>query len=212
MPKAVGRKYLGDEGALNFEEDETGLSKIGAKLNLVTKLQARFRGWKTRRVGRAEMERQRRYQAERSRQIRRRFRVAVARVMLLIMARDKDAGVDWRDSKATQEKKRKRAKKKQERKMQRKVKDVAPLPPWFAGVGYMMCILWILLCGFYTIALAVYFGPSTSTSWLLGCAGASGFEAIVQDPIKILIVVVLAEHAELFIDLYYEVADYNPFG
>lgn len=212
MPKAVSRQHFGDEGTLNFEEDATGLSKIGAKLSLVTKLQARFRGWKTRRVGRAEMERQRRYQAERSRQVRRRFRVGVARVMLLIMARDKDAGIDWRDSKITQQKKRRRAKKKQERRMQRKQKQVAPLPPWFAGIGYSMCIMWMLMCGFYTIALAVYFGPNTSTSWLLGCAGASGFEAIIQDPVKILLTVVLTEHAEVLFDFYYELADYNPFG
>ena len=68
---------------------------------------------------------QRRYEAEHSRQLRRQFRVGVARVMLLLMARDKDAGIDWRDSKRVQEKKRRRAKKRQERRMQRKQKQVS---------------------------------------------------------------------------------------
>ena len=45
-----------------------------------------------------------------------------------------------------------------------------------------------------------------------GLCCASGFEAIIQDPVKILPTVILTEHAEVLFDFYYELADYNPFG
>ena len=60
-------------------------------------------------------------------------------------------------------------------------------PRWFMGVTYAACVLWCLMCGLYTLAICVYFGPVASLEWLLCCFSASGFEAFVQDPLKIAI-------------------------
>jgi hypothetical protein len=65
--------------------------------------------------------------------------------------------------------------------------------------------------GLYTLAICVYFGPVASLEWLLCCFSASGFEAFVQDPLKIAIVVILGDQAEYLVDLYLEFMDYMPF-
>ena len=78
-------------------------------------------------------------------------------------------------------------------------------------MAYASCIIWCLLCGVYSAAVAVYFGPVASMEWLLSIASATGFEGIVQDPLKIGFAVILTDQTELLVDIYMACMDALPF-
>ena len=90
MPLGTKRKY----NVYEYAPDSTGLSKFTQpRIRALGRLQARWRGFRARRHGAVEMERDRRAQDVRRADLRRRFRIVVARVLLLLMATG-----DWRDT------------------------------------------------------------------------------------------------------------------
>eukprot|EP01049_Picozoa_sp_SAG25_P002104 SAG25_NODE_106_length_15358_cov_22.913559_6_plen_753_part_00 len=203
-PMPAGSKR--NHGHYDYSLDTTGLSKFTKpRLQAVARLQARWRGIWARRHGAVEMERSRRQEAERLRHLRSRFRIVVARVLLLLMATS-----DWKDKSARAVRKRERVAKRMGKRMQRKKKVIRPLPHCFLWLCYLVCLVWILFCGLFTLSVAITFGPNISTSWLGTSIGSAMFEALVQDPIKIVVVVFLAEKAEFFVDCYYEMLDMLP--
>jgi hypothetical protein len=84
-------------------------------------------------------------------------------------------------------------------------------PPWFLYVAYTACIGWCVFCGLYALAVAIYFGPDVNIGFMLSTLTATGFEGIVQDPLKIWIMVLIADQSEVCVDLYYELMDIMPF-
>ena len=130
----------------------------------------------------------------------------MARVLLLLMAT-----TDWRDNSRRVLKKRDHTARRMGRRLLRKEKVVKPLPRFFLLIGYVVCLAWILFCGLYTIAVAISFGPNVSTVWLTSCLSSTAFEALVQDPTKILIVILIAEKTDMLVECYYTVSDFMPF-
>ena len=164
----------------------------------LTAIQASWRGMLVRRRLRAEWEEEERRKANRRARIRHRIRIA-GQVALATTGKERAVKRGRR---------RRRIAQKQDGEED---EEEEGFPRWFMGVTYGACVLWCLICGLYTLAICVYFGPVASLEWLLCCFSASGFEAFVQDPLKIAIVVILGDQSEYLVDLYYEFMDYMPF-
>ena len=109
-----------------------------------------------------------------------------------------------------QVRKRERTARRMGRRMQRKETEAKPLPRWFLVLGYLTCFLWILFCGLYTVAVAIKFKPHMATTWFTSCITSVSWEALIQDPTKILIALIIAENADAFVKCYYNCVDYMP--
>jgi hypothetical protein len=180
------------------EAQLTGLDEWRVHEPALTVMQASWRGMLVRRRLRAEWEQEERSKANRRARIRRRIRIA-GQVALATTGKQRAV-----------RRGRRRRRMAQQQEGEEEEEDEG-FPRWFMGVTYGACVLWCLMCGLYTLAICVYFGPVASLEWLLCCFSASGFEAFVQDPLKIAIVVILGDQAEYLVDLYLEFMDYMPF-
>jgi hypothetical protein len=180
------------------EDQLTELDKLRQHERELAKIQASFRGMLVRRRLRTEWEEEERRKAHRRARIRHRIRIA-GQVALATTGKERALKRGRRRRRIA--------------KMQDSEEDEEDegFPRWFMGVTYAACVLWCLMCGLYTLAICVYFGPVASLEWLLCCFSASGFEAFVQDPLKIAIVVILGDQSEYLVDLYLEFMDYMPF-
>jgi hypothetical protein len=87
----------------------------------------------------------------------------------------------------------------------------AELPPWYGYVAWTSAILWCILCGLYTLVLGIVWGPVTTLNWLFSSFAAMGYGGVIQDTFKIFLMVLLADQAEMLIDIYYEFMDFMPF-
>lgn len=92
----------------------------------------------------------------------------------------------------------------------RKVSD-GLWPNQMVWVTYFLVVLFCLFCGLYTVMVALSFGPETTTKWLGGFIVTTGYQALVQDPVKIGLVVLFADAAEFWLELYYEFLEFMPF-
>lgn len=180
------------------EAQLTGLDELRQHEDALTAVQAAWRGMLVRRRLRAEWEDEERRKANRRARIRHRIRIA-GQVALATTGKERalKRGRRRRRIALTQD--------------GEEGEEDEGFPRWFMGVTYGACVLWCLVCGLYTLAICVYFGPVASLEWLLCCFSASGFEAFVQDPLKIAIVVILGDQSEYLLDLYLEFMDYMPF-
>ena len=180
------------------EAQLTGLEELRQHEDALTAVQAAWRGMLVRRRLRAEWEDEARRKANRRARIRHRIRIA-GQVALATTGKERalKRGRRRRRIALTQD--------------GADGEEDEGFPRWFMGVTYGACVLWCLVCGLYTLAICVYFGPVASLEWLLCCFSASGFEAFVQDPLKIAIVVILGDQSEYLLDLYLEFMDYMPF-
>ena len=61
------------------------------------------------------------------------------------------------------------------------------------------------------LMVALTFGPETTAKWLGGFITTPGYQASIQDPAKIGMVVLFADAAEFWLELYYEFMEYLPF-
>ena len=58
--------------------------------------------------------------------------------------------------------------------------DDEGFPRWFMGVTYAAIVLWCLMCGLYTLAVCLYFGPVASLEWLFCSFSATSSSASVR--------------------------------
>ena len=84
-------------------------------------------------------------------------------------------------------------------------------PNQMVWVTYFLTVLFCLFCGLYTVMVALTFGPETTAKWLGGFITTTGYQALVQDPVKIALVVLFADAAEFWLELYYEFLEFMPF-
>ena len=84
-------------------------------------------------------------------------------------------------------------------------------PEQMVWVTYFLTVLFCLFCGLYTVMVALSFGPETTALWLGGFITTTSYQAIVQDPMKIGLVVLFADAAEFWLELYYEFMEFMPF-
>jgi hypothetical protein len=84
-------------------------------------------------------------------------------------------------------------------------------PNQMVWVTYFLTTIFCLFCGLYTVMVALSFGPETTGKWLGGFITTTGYQAIVQDPMKIGLVVLFADAAEFWLELYYEFMEFMPF-
>ena len=84
-------------------------------------------------------------------------------------------------------------------------------PNQMVWVTYFLTVLFCLFCGLYTVMVALSFGPETTAKWLGGFITTTGYQAMVQDPLKIGLVVLFADAAEFWLELYYEFMEFMPF-
>ena len=199
MPSALSRSRPSVHGNFEIQETElTSLDEWKTQEHALIVMQASWRGMLVRRKLRAEWEDEERRKANRRARIRHRIRIA-GQVALATTGKERAI---------KRGRKRRRLQKQQEGEEE---EEDEGFPRWFMGVTYAACVVWCLMCGLYTLAICVYFGPVASLEWLLCCCSASCFEAFVQDPLKIAIVVILGDQAEFLVDVYLECMDYMPF-
>ena len=84
-------------------------------------------------------------------------------------------------------------------------------PHGMVWLTYFLTVLFCLFCGLYTVMVALSFGPETTAKWLGGFITTTGYQACIQDPAKIGMVVLFADAAEFWLELYYEFMEYMPF-
>ena len=89
--------------------------------------------------------------------------------------------------------------------------DGVELPAWYAYVAWTSAVVWCVLCGLYTMVLALVWGPVTTLDWLFMSFGALGYGGAVQDVFKIWVMVVAGDQMEFLVDLYMEFMDFMPF-
>ena len=80
-----------------------------------------------------------------------------------------------------------------------------------AYVAWTSAVVWCVLCGLYTMVLALVWGPVTTLDWLFMSFGALGYGGAVQDVFKIWVMVVAGDQMEFLVDLYMEFMDFMPF-
>jgi hypothetical protein len=105
----------------------------------------------------------------------------------------------------------KRLAKAAKKQQQAEEEENAELPPWYGYVAWTSAILWCILCGLYTLVLGIVWGPVTTLNWLFSSFAAMGYGGVIQDTFKIFLMVLLADQAEMLIDIYYEFMDFMPF-
>lgn len=70
---------------------------------------------------------------------------------------------------------------------------------WFA---YILTGFFCLCCGWYTVLVALSFGPETTGKWLGGFISTLAYQSIIQDPLKIGLVILFMDSAEFWLELY----------
>ena len=84
-------------------------------------------------------------------------------------------------------------------------------PHGMVWVAYFLTGFFCLCCGWYTVLLALSFGPETTAKWLGGFISTLIYQSVIQDPCKIGLVILFMDSAEFWLELYYEFMEYLPF-
>ena len=84
-------------------------------------------------------------------------------------------------------------------------------PQGFVRVVYAAAICWMLLAGGYAAVLGVHFDRRTSLQWLTGLGAATGWQAIIVEPVSIALVVVTGKCVEAARSVYFRFFHHLPF-